>query len=663
MESSKDEHIIKIEETMGLQFPEDQIDIIKHAGKPANVISCAGSGKTTLMVANLVYNQLNKENNLNMDKAIVISFNRTAVEEIEQRYKEIANKLVLSTKVTFKTFHALYYTIIKKYYSLKGNESFRVMSEEDASRLFNRAFYSKAKDKSEESKDNIKSLRSFTVNNLIKTRSELVNNPRFINAGVGDDYFEVVSEYRRLKNEENKLDFEDLQLHAYKIICAEKEIEEFVKNKWDVWFIDEYQDISKIQMEILKKSVRDFSNIVTIGDEDQCIFEFRGSKVDYIVDFPVYFQNSKRYHMSINYRCPEVILQMAEKTIVNNKKRIQKKMKAYNTGGTVEYIGSKTFRESSDIVVDRIKELYNTDENLSEIAVLFRHNKQQIFIIDMLIELGIPVKVTKRSNLLYDHAIVRDIINIVELAMDETDSFAFSKVFGKITPYFPKKKINNITKKMISTGQSWRYFVENENNENISNTSYELEFIKNIVEEKGKMIEVINRIYPIYKRYLDFMAGNSESGDREIQDIVEYLRQLCRDKTYKQFIFHMERAKSLVDMYSKDKEAVTITTMHTVKGLEFNHVFLLGCDQDTIPGQFRIDQIIKLLGTAAAEDYIEQERRLFYVSCTRAKKKLVITYSDNNPSIFILEQLEETEFVEEEKICEPYILFREQDCG
>lgn len=658
MSNLKDEHIKKIEEAMGIEFPEEQIDIIKHRGKPANVIACAGSGKTTLMVANLAYMQMANNGEIRPEKIIVISFNRTAIEEIKQRYNEIACKLDLSKKITFKTFHALYYTILKKYNEKNEIEKFAVMSEEDSSRLFNRAFYSKARNKNDDNRDNIKSVRSFTVNNLIKTRNELVNNPKFINADVGEDYFDVIKEYRRLKTLENKLDFEDLQLKTYNIISSDENVEQFVKDKWNIWFIDEYQDISKIQMEILKKSVKDFNNIVTIGDEDQCIFEFRGSKVDYIVDFPIYFSNSKRYLMSINYRCPQVILDKAEKTIVNNKKRIHKKMESFNSGGEVEYIATQRCSESSEIIVDRVEELFNSDENLSEIAVLFRNNKQQMFVIDRLIDKGIPVKVTRRSNLIYDHTIVRDILNIVELALDETDSYAFSKVFGKITPYFTKNKVNNINKKMLKFGGSWREYVAEETNENIENTSYTLNVIEGLVEGKKHMVEVIDKIIPLYKNYVEFLAGNSDIGLREIQDIIEYLKNLCINKTYKQFIFHMERAKSLIDMYSKDKEAVTITTMHTVKGLEFNHVFLLNCDQEIIPGENRLKKMRELFSEEVAEDHIEQERRLFYVACTRAKKRLVITYTQNDPSQFLIEQLRDTEYTRGGNIVEPYILFK-----
>lgn len=633
----RDEHIEDIERVLRIKFPEEQLDIITHSGAPANVISCAGSGKTTLMIAKLLYIQL--KYNINPSAMCVISFNKTAVKEIEDRYNRAAVMLGLPIKnITFKTFHALYLMVLKHF-----DRSIKVAGDSQATTLYNRAFFEKSGDKSDASREDILRLRGFALNNMITSQRMLFSNPQFVTSSITEqDYLNVVKRFNELKDEEELVDFDDLQLKMFKLLENNPDAKDMVNRAWDYWFIDEYQDISKIQSDILAMSVKNTNNLVTIGDEDQCIYEFRGSKVDFILDFPVFYPSAKRYVMNYNYRCPEVILSRAERLINRNVKRIQKNMKAFKQGGTLVISEHKSPMYASMEIAQRINEDYIENEKLSEIAVLYRNNNQQLFIVDQLIQLSIPVKVGKENNLLHNHMFTTDILKIIDLAVDTTDPYTFKDIFHKICRNrMSKKEITTISNKMISTGDSFEDCLEMYQKSKVAETSEVLKEISNLIEEKAGMVQIINKVLEIYGDFVVFMGSGTRMTAEEANDVIQYLYFIAENKSYRQFLFYIERAKSLVTLYKDDKEAVTVTTMHTVKGLEYNNVYIVDASDYVIPNTKKVDNLRENFGNDVANDHIEQERRLMYVACTRAKKKLQITYCEGHASEFITDMLDE----------------------
>lgn len=624
----------QVSDIMGLDFSDAQKEIIRHKGSPANVISCAGSGKTTLLIASLIYRQL--EGSINPEKTCVISFNRTAVDEIENRYKESVKNLNLEDNITFKTFHALYYMLLRYYYSIDGRE-LHVLGEGQAMRLFNNAFYSLSKDKSDENKEAMWSLRGYVVNNLISSKNQFLQTSKFLTSGVDpEDYFNVIALYRDLKNEIDAVDFEDLQLQTLKLLRDNRDARERVQQAWEYWFIDEYQDISRIQMDILKLSMKDENNLVTIGDEDQSIYEFRGSKVDYIVDFPIYFKNSKRYIMDTNYRCPENILEKAEKLIKNNKKRIDKDMKAYNKGGEVTYKSFSSSVEEAIYVVNEIYDDFVKGKDLKEIAVLYRNNNQSMYIVDQMINKGIPFNLNRNGGRLYDHLFIRDFINVVNFAEDDKDPLLFKNNFNKITKYVNKTEVNRIANEMTYREISWRELVDFDNS-SIGLASIKLQKIKELVDSKGNLSDILDIFLEVYDNHLSFLTTRGKFKEEEIDELVLYLNEVYGGNTFKEFIYCIDRANSVISLYKDRIDTVSLKTMHTVKGLEYDKVFIIGANDDVVPNNNIEEKIIEIYGVDEAKDYVEQERRLFYVACTRAKKELIITNNVLKPSRFVLE--------------------------
>lgn len=623
-----------IEDAMGLKFSDSQKEIIMHNGSPANIISCAGSGKTTLLLASLAYNQLC--NLINPRKTVVISFNKAAVDEIKARYDSLAKKLNLSTDITFKTFHALYYMILKYYYS-KANLELNVLDEKASESLFSDAFYKYSSDKSDELKENMISLWGYCINNLIRKKSEIIHNPKYIVSGVDiDTFIAVVNEYSRLKKERNVLDFDDLQVKVLDLLTNHEEPRERIKKAFEYWYIDEYQDISKIQMNILMLSLKDHNKLVTIGDEDQSIYEFRGSKVDYIVDFPLYFNNSSRYIMDVNYRCPENILSRARNLIRNNNKRINKAMKSFKDGGEVVFNQYSDDIQMAISIADDVYSKFINGENLSEIAILYRLNRQPIFVVDQLFQKGIPFSISKNSTFLSNHIIVKDIINIINMALNDTDAELFKRHFLKTVSYVNKMFITVAYKRMLETGKSFLDCMEDVN-VTVTVSKGNLKSIKSMIDKKATLAELIDVILPLYSNYMNYLVNKGKISKNDANNVIDYLQRFYGGMTYKDFLFNLERQKSVINLYSNRKNTVSLKTMHSVKGLEYDTVYLLGCDDEAIPNSKIVEKLEETFGVAEANDYVEQERRLFYVACTRAKEKLIITYTRGYATRFISE--------------------------
>lgn len=193
-------------------------------------------------------------------------------------------------------------------------------------------------------------------------------------------------------------------------------------------------------------------------------------------------------------------------------------------------------------------------------------------------------------------------------------------------------------------------------NDSVHTASEVLDDIKQLVEENGTVSQILERMLVIYEGYLRFMCEGSVITERELHYVMDYLEYVGSDKNYKQFLYYLERAKSVIDLYDADSEAVTVTTMHTVKGLEYDSVYIVDACDDVVPSSSREEYLRKTFSKKEADEYVEQERRLFYVACTRAKKRLMITTLQGNHSRFIEEQLEETPYEVEDMVGEGIVI-------
>lgn len=633
-----EEILKKIEGVLGVEFSKEQRDAIFHFGKPLNILSCAGSGKTTTLIAKMLFMEMYY--GVSPAKILAITFNREAIEDMESRYFKVRRKLELSRneRVTFKTYHSLYYLILNsKYteYTWKeiGDYKKYLFALKEACKKYLKMY-------DEDTLEEVMSIRGYQINNLL-TMEELLKTPKFLTSGIDPEgYMKVIERYEELKKQDNRIDFDDLQVMMYEEIEKNPSLLDVIHRAWDYIVVDEYQDISKVQLEILKKMVKDPNKLTAIGDDDQSIYEFRGSKTDYIVDFSIHFPGADRIIMDTNYRCPENILIPITYSIRNNKKRVPKEMKAHRKGGELKYTMSKGMAESAIVIAEEIQKFQEQGRNLDDIVILIRNNSQQRIILDALLERDIPVS-TSSDYKLTNHFILKDIKEIVELAVNEKDEKAFKNVFTKIVKFVKRTVINEVAEKMKEEDKSWRDFLLMYDNPSIHETSSMLYSVQSLVENGKPFTNIVEVIQPFYREYLKFLVVKHNFDADEIGEVLKYIKEIGKEKTYEQFYKDSKRKDSLKRFFDENSEnTVKISTMHKMKGLEYPIVYLLDLTENVLPNQRIEEEIRKNYGDKWAEDYIEQERRLFYVAWTRAKEYLNVIVNVDNPSRFIVETIQ-----------------------
>lgn len=621
----------KMEDAFGMAFSDEQLEIIQHNGAPLNVLSGAGSGKTTVLVAKMLYREMVfGEKPLHM---LAITFTAKARHEMEERYRKLRRKLKLRSKSlpTFRTFHALFLMLlqaISKYDKVKvleGNKywyqlSSMVVANEDneKSNVLEAMFTYKGNLINKGlSKDGIEFADLYyDQSNIFKL----------------ENYIKVMEKYRDLKEDEGYIDFDDMQTIIYDEVVEEgnREPVDAFRRVWGDGsvYIDEYQDISKIQRIIMDALVKDFNRFTVIGDDDQSIYSWRGSDPSYIIDFPYHYKDADRLKLTVNYRCRGDILKPVLSSISKNKKRVEKDIKAHKDGGYVELL---PITDSYEPLVDKLLKEVEGYEGImfNEVAILVRQNSQRTIIADSLIERGLPVNIARESNSLQETALYKTIMEMIEM-IKEKDNKLFVQHARKFVPQMSRGLIEKYNYK----DETWYFDLCEQMFYNIKSDTVKL--IQGIYKTNN-MYNAVVLVWKLVNGYYRHITSKGYGSYERVTTTVKYIMDISRGVSIKDFKSIEERKKARIRLWVGSDEALKIDTLHSVKGLEFDTVYLIGIDGNIIPNMNRYNEYLKEGGQEHAEQYIEEERRLFYVGWTRAKERLIVSYNKNNPSIFLKE--------------------------
>lgn len=624
-----------IQDVLGLEFSKEQQAIIKQKGQPLNVLSGAGSGKTTVLVAKMLYRELAfKVNPLNM---LAITFSKRATDEMQERYlkarRKIRKKVNLSKRghPTFKTFHALFKMLLQ---TLKDYEKVEVLESNKYNLKLSNLVKTGEDVKKTDVLQEMFTFKGWLINQGF-SKDGIENAKNYYSDEHGfqlDNYKAVMEKYKDLKAIDNLIDFDDMQTIIYEEVI-EHGNEEPVKAYRRVWgegdiYIDEYQDISPIQREIMDKLIKDFNRMVVIGDDDQSIYSFRGSDPKFIIDFTHNYTFAMRLHLTTNYRCKENILNPVLPSIKNNKNRVKKDIKAHFSGGVVEALPvTTTNQELVDSIKEEVKEFEG--DMFQDIAVLVRNNSQRMLLADALIEEGIPVNVVNTKFALQENKVYNTILDIVDMVKEE-DNELFKKNAKILFPHIRKEE----TEKYLLTDKNWYEDVVNSGYYRVSKEQIDL--IKKI-KATNNMRNAILYAWNLSKKYYSFISSKGYGNFDKTKEIVFHMAEIAKGCSLTDFYDLEDKKFARINLWCNSEEALQINTLHSVKGLEFDIVYLVGLDKDVIPDERRIGHLIKKGKTKQLEQYIEEERRLFYVGWTRAKYKLVISFDSRKPSPFLRE--------------------------
>jgi DNA helicase-2/ATP-dependent DNA helicase PcrA len=603
-----------------------QKEAVLHMDGPCLVIAGAGSGKTkvlTTRIANLIDNGV-KDYNI-----LAITFTNKAAKEMRERL----NNLMPNNNAFVGTFHSFGVRIIRENYSLLGlDRNFTILDSDDVSTIIKRIMKEKNIDTKECAPSYIRNRISFIKNENLS----LAEIDKFFNTPAEKIAYEVYKEYIKILKNNNSVDFDDLLLLPVKLFTSNKEVLEKYQDKFKYILIDEYQDTNEVQYKLTKLLAKKHQNIFIVGDPDQSIYMFRGANYKNILNFENDYNNAKIIPLEENYRSTSNILNAANSVIKNNKERKEKNLwSSKGDGVKVKYMRAYDEKNEVDMVISEIKKLIDSGYKKKDIAVFYRTNGQARIVEEQFLKANLPYKVVG-SFYFYSRKEIKDLICYLRLILNSDDEISLRRVIN-----VPKRKIGPTTINAIETmarAMNVSMFEAIENGKELEFKNLILELRKD--SESLSLTELIDDILDktgIRKEYE--LEGSLES-ELRLENLEEFksITASFEEQTGSVNLADFLEEISLVADISEHKETndeITLMTIHSAKGLEFDVVFLIGMEEGIFPHQ----------NSFIEENGIEEERRLCYVGITRAREKLYLTNakrrmlygreSINQPSRFI----------------------------
>lgn len=571
------------------------------------VLAGPGSGKTFVITHRIKY--LIEGPGINPAHILVVTFSRAAAKEMKDRFEKLCQKSL----VTFGTFHSVFFNLLKTAY---GFSSEQIASDELRYTLIKELI----KRNSIENED-INTLAGNLLNEIALVKQDNISIKNYYSNSISSDTFKkIYIDYESELEARGKLDFEDMLSLTYELLSERSDILKAVQNRYRYILVDEFQDINFLQYNIIKLMAGEKQNITVVGDDDQSIYRFRGARPEIMLGFERDFRNVKKVFLDINFRSSTQIVNASTKLISFNSKRFPKNFKAKNgDGAPVSLIEFKNpFLEVNSIIKD-IKDYIKSGQDINNIAVLYRTNLSPRLLIERLMRNNIPFTIRDAIPNLFDHWVAKDIISYIKLAINIGDKIDLLRISNKPNRYISRDSLSS-SRANIET--LFDYY---------DDKSY---MIKRIVELREHLRTIKNLKPATALRYIRNVVGYDEYIEEycdmngvESDDCYSILGDLensaAEYNNFNDWFVHMDEYKDeLIEARKKSNEndkGVRLMTFHSSKGLEFDIVYIIDVNDGSVPYK-----------KAKGVDEIEEERRMFYVAMTRARKKLFICYCVEN---------------------------------
>lgn len=585
---------------------EAQEEVIHNVYGQTIVIACPGSGKTTTLLRRINY--MIKDEHINPSEIVMITFTKAAADEMRERFAKNYGK---NKGVLFCTIHAFCFMLLKKFGKYENDAVLTNASDIIFEQI---KFNSKITDKMQFVADILTDI-SVIKNNGIK--------PSEFDIKCCDDkkmFLQMFKNYEKVKQEQGKLDFDDILIETYKMLKNNKEILDYVRDMYGYIHVDEYQDTNYLQRNIIYLIAGENGNLTVVGDDDQSIYAFRGARPEIMLNFKKDYPYAKEIYMSTNYRSDSDILKYAGNLIAFNKKRFKKDIIACSKNkGKIQHKSFETKEDEVSYVTSRIKQLIEKGINPNDIAILYRTNSQSIPYADGLMSQNIPFKCNESIVSKYSHWIFKDIASYYRMAHGRGTQSDYLNTVNHPQRYMSKV---NVKKCKIEVDDMFRVLnnpnqEEWKNEKQLDNIIHYVSILKRLssIDEPLKFLDYMLRLGD----YGDFIDSYSEFRNMDSNDLLSVWRAYENDikskniKTFADWSNYANRYNLMFNKQRNERNGVCLSTMHKSKGLEWKYVFIIDCVEGITPSK-----------KAENIDDIEEERRLFYVAITRAKNDLTL---------------------------------------
>ena len=604
-----------------------QTEAVAHNKGPCMVHAGPGSGKTLTIAKRIEY--LIMKHKVRPEEILVITFTKYAAWEMKNRTRSICGPS--SYAVTFGTFHGIYYGILKWAYRL--NQS-NLLSDEEKYRILREILPGIDWDQEPEADEEKDYLQELAIE-IGNVKNNCMDIEEYEPVKYTTEKFrKLYRTYEETKKKYRKIDFEDMLIQCRDLFMKRPDILKKWQEKFQYILVDEFQDVNQAQYDVVRMLAAPQDNLFVVGDDDQSVYGFRGAKPGIMMEFMKDYPKARQILLDVNYRSSGYIVKGALRVIGNNKIRFEKKIEAFRKPDeTVHVQEVKDPVQEAEYVLERIREYREKGVSYTEMAVLYRTNVDARAMSELMTEYQIPFVMKEHLNNIYEHFIALDMISYLRLSQGEYDRKYFLQIANRPNRY--------LTRESMKTG----------------NVSYES--LRRYYRDKDWMVDRIDQlewdmkmicdktpyaaIQYIRKRmgYDEFLKEYAAYRKISSEDLFAVLEEIWQNSkgygTIKEWFEHIESYGKMLKEQNKkngEKEGVNLMTMHAAKGLEFDTVFVIEANEGSCPYK-----------KAIADEEIEEERRLFYVAMTRAKRKLVISYvkekngKDLLPSRFVSELL------------------------
>lgn len=614
-----------------LELNKNQKMAVEHLDGPCLVLAGPGSGKTRVIAHRIIH--MIENCNVAPRRILAISFTKASSIDMKKRTMSLSNNEQIK-KVNFGTFHSSFFRILRRYSGVKLED---LISEVDRFKLIKSILkHLKISNYSDDDVSDVLSEISLVKNEMMKSsdfESQTFSQSEF------QDIFRL---YEKAKNAANKIDFDDMLILTYILLKKSPEVLNIVRQVYKYILIDEFQDINRVQFEVIKLIAEPSNNVFAVGDEDQSIYGFRGARPDFMMDFEKYFESAKCIVLDVNYRSRKNIVQLSQNLIKNNKNRHEKNINSNRSeSGEIRYIYPKDTDDEANIIAKEIKSLVesenireekkssNNEKKLfeySDFAVTYRTNRQARAFVDVFMDNRIPFVLKDSARSIYDHWVSQDIISYLRIAANIGNNEDWSRIINKPFRYISKSAVSSALK----SDDFFQSLMDNSDikdfqKKNLEELYDDLQYVRSLAPEYG--ISYIRSTLD-YDRYILEYCHERKIKAKQIVEILDELETSAKSyKSIFDYFKHIENVreeikkrteKKTTSMDNIETDGVVLTTMHSAKGLEFKNVYVAGVNDSVIP-------FIPSDEEKPKDSNYEEERRLLYVGITRAKDNIVIS--------------------------------------
>ncbi|MBS5958923.1 ATP-dependent helicase [Lacrimispora xylanolytica] len=582
-----------------------QKEAILHYNGPMLVLAGPGSGKTFTITHRICH--LIKERGVNPANILVITFTKSAAGEMKDRFESLMGGE--TTSVSFGTFHAIFFRILKFAYRYDARS---IVREEQRIQYIKEEMDQCSMEVEDEAE-----FVSSILTEISSVKGEMIGLDHYYSKNCSEENFkQLYLGYENRLRKAGLIDFDDMLVMCYELFTQRKDILEAWQKKYQYILVDEFQDINRVQYEIIRMLAAPENNLFIVGDDDQSIYRFRGAKPEIMLGFEKDYKDAKKVLLNINFRSTKDIVTTAGKLISNNEMRFPKNI--VTKKGTGKPVITRMWqdpKEETSEIVQEIMAYKKAGFSWSDIAVLYRTNMGPGLLIEKLMEYNIPFSMRDSVPNLYDHWICKNIMAYIKGGLGDLSRANVFQFLNRPNRYISRDALEG----PVINWESIKSFYQDKGFmvERVEQMEYDLRMLKTM-----DPVAAINYIRKVigYDDYIRDYAQYRRMKPEELFEVLDQLKESAANfSTYESWFLHMkeygEELKAQAMKREQSIDGVALMTMHSSKGLEYRIVYILDANEGVTPHQ-----------KAVLPADLEEERRMFYVAMTRAKERLHVNY-------------------------------------